>query len=505
MPKNVLVADDSLTMRKVVSLVLSTDDFRLIEVDNGVDAVTRTQEVTPDMVLVDGAMPGKDGFEVCAALKKNPKTARIPVLLLLNGQEAIDEEKVRSSGADAYIAKPFESQALLDKVCSMLGLPLVAALPMRVPLAASKPQPVASAAHAAPVVPPVPAVSAAPMVVPPVPVVSAAPMVPPAPAVSAAPMVPPAPVVSPVASTFVPPPSSSPSAPPPAAAQPLPAFLKPPPPSRAAAPSAAFSASPVSPSPASVASAPAPTREPIPRVAPVIPGGVTRRVPGVPLFGAPAAPPPSMGPVPGIAPSDPILQATTFTVDSPSQPGFPAPVFPPARAAAPPAAYAARPPPPPYASPSALRPLPLTQQVSPRAGVPLAAPMPRAVPLQRTPSPAASPSLFPPSGRPAAAASSYPSPGYRPPLSARAPMPHPAAGGGGVVRRDPFGLMGRTTPIPQAPPAVQAEAALRELLPSISKELLEKVIWEVVPQLAEALIREHIERLIQAKERGERR
>ncbi|MCL2178634.1 MAG: response regulator [Proteobacteria bacterium] len=486
MPKNVLVADDSLTMRKVISLVLSTDDFRLVEVDNGMEAIARAQEMTPEVVLVDGSMPDKDGFEVCATLKKNPKTAHIPILLLLNGQEAIDEEKLRLSGADDHIAKPFESQALLDKVCNLVGLPLVAALPMRVPLSASKPQPVVSAASAVPVVPPAP-------VLPPAPVISAA-VVPPI-----APAAPPTSSVSPAVPAFVPPPSSPPPPSQQATTDLLPAFSKQP--TRPATQAAAFASSSPIPNFAPPAPAPAPLREPIPRVAPVS-GGMARRVPGAPVFGTPVAPSPSMGA--GIAPSDPMLQATTLPLDSPSRPGFPvAPAFPPARAAtAPPSAFAARPPPPPYASPSALRPLPLTQQLPPRPVTPLAAPMPRTALSQRVPVVSA-PALFPPAGKPTAVP--YPSQGYRPPLSARAPMPHQAVVGG-MVRRDPFGLMGRTTPIPQAPPpAVHAEAALRELLPSISKELLEKVIWEVVPQLAETLIREHIERLIQAKEKGERR
>jgi len=467
MPKNVLVADDSLTMRKVISLVLTSDDFRLIEVDNGTDALAKTQEMGPDMVLADGLMPGKDGFELCAALKKNPRTAHIPVLLLLNGQEPVDEERVKAVGADAYLAKPFESQALLDKVCSLLKMPLFAPLPTRgfsMTSAAKQPVvgPSAPSAPSAPVAPSAPALPVAPVVSPP-------------PAFSATPAAPPS------APVFTPPPSAT--------TERSPAFLQPPPP---AAPPRAASSTPLTPTPFSMPPPAAPPmRETAPRVASPVPPRGTTRTPGTPIFGAPPAPPPQ--PMASVAPVAPELQAMAVPMAGPSRPGL-APTFPPARTAPP--AYGARPQPT-YGAPGP-RPLPLTQQLS-RTASPAtpAPPMQRAAFAKPPPAAPAAP-LFSPAGRPTA----YPSPGYHPPLSARAPMPQQATAGG-LMRRDPFGLGGRAAAVSPTPsPAFNPEAVLRELLPSVSKELLEKVIWEVVPQLAETMIREHIERLIQAKEKG---
>ena len=90
MPKNLLVADDSLTIRKGIGMLFATEDFQVTAVDNGLDAITRSRELRPDVVLADVVMPGKNGYEVCEALKNDPSTKHIPVLLLAGPFEAFD-------------------------------------------------------------------------------------------------------------------------------------------------------------------------------------------------------------------------------------------------------------------------------------------------------------------------------------------------------------------------------------------------------------------------------
>ena len=97
MPKNLLVADDSLTIRKVIGMIFATEDFQVTAVDNGLDAITRVRELRPDVVLADVMMPGKNGYEVCEALKNDPATQGIPVLLLAGTFEAFDEARARSA------------------------------------------------------------------------------------------------------------------------------------------------------------------------------------------------------------------------------------------------------------------------------------------------------------------------------------------------------------------------------------------------------------------------
>ncbi|NRD64234.1 response regulator, partial [Corallococcus exiguus] len=121
MPKNLLIADDSLTIRKVIGMIFATEDFQVTAVDNGLDAISRTRELRPDVVLADVMMPGKSGYEVCEALKGDPSTQAIPVLLLAGTFEAFDENRAKAARADDHITKPFESQILLDKVKALVG------------------------------------------------------------------------------------------------------------------------------------------------------------------------------------------------------------------------------------------------------------------------------------------------------------------------------------------------------------------------------------------------
>lgn len=121
MPKTLLLADDSVTIQKVVGISFANEDVVLLTVDNGDDAVTRAREARPDLVLADVMMPGKDGYEVCETLKADPELRHVPVLLLSGTFEPFDEERARRAGADGHITKPFEAQALVDQVNALLA------------------------------------------------------------------------------------------------------------------------------------------------------------------------------------------------------------------------------------------------------------------------------------------------------------------------------------------------------------------------------------------------
>ena len=121
MPKTLLLADDSVTIQKVVGISLANEDIELVTVENGDDAVTRAQQVLPDIVLADIVMPGRNGYEVCRAIKSDPKLAHVPVLLLTGTFEAFDTERARQVGADGHITKPFEAQSLVDQVNQLLA------------------------------------------------------------------------------------------------------------------------------------------------------------------------------------------------------------------------------------------------------------------------------------------------------------------------------------------------------------------------------------------------
>jgi len=121
MPKTLLLADDSVTIQKVVGISLANEDIQLVTVENGDDAVARARESRPDIVLADIVMPGKNGYEVCEAIKGDPALQGVPVLLLTGTFEAFDAERARDVGADGHITKPFEAQGLVDQVNQLLA------------------------------------------------------------------------------------------------------------------------------------------------------------------------------------------------------------------------------------------------------------------------------------------------------------------------------------------------------------------------------------------------
>jgi CheY-like chemotaxis protein len=149
MSKRLLLADDSITIQKVVQITFAHEDYELTITDNGDAALAKARELLPDLVLADVYMPGKNGYELCAAIKQEATLRQVPVLLLAGSFEPFDEGKARAAGADAWIEKPFESQALIDKVSALLSaVPSVAAsVPPAVatpPAPTAAPVPVAS-------------------------------------------------------------------------------------------------------------------------------------------------------------------------------------------------------------------------------------------------------------------------------------------------------------------------------------------------------------------------
>ena len=121
MPKVLLLADDSVVIQKLVGLSFANEDIEVITTDNGDDALTRAREVDPDVVLADVMMPGKNGYEVCEALKADVRLGHVPVLLLTGTFEAFDEDRAREVGSDGHITKPFETQALVERVTGLLA------------------------------------------------------------------------------------------------------------------------------------------------------------------------------------------------------------------------------------------------------------------------------------------------------------------------------------------------------------------------------------------------
>ena len=120
MPKKLLLAEDSLTIRKVFELTLFGSDIAVTAVDNGEDAVRLAGEILPDLVVADVTLPGIDGYRVAEELRASETTRNLPVLILSGGVIPLDEGRFKACGAAGVLFKPFESRELLEKIDQLL-------------------------------------------------------------------------------------------------------------------------------------------------------------------------------------------------------------------------------------------------------------------------------------------------------------------------------------------------------------------------------------------------
>ncbi len=120
MPYKLLLADDSVTIQRVIELTFAEENVTVKAVSDGQQAIDRIQADRPDIVLADVGMPERDGYEVAAFIKGDPALEHIPVLLLTGAFEPIDEERAKSVRCDGVLAKPFEPQLLISRVKELL-------------------------------------------------------------------------------------------------------------------------------------------------------------------------------------------------------------------------------------------------------------------------------------------------------------------------------------------------------------------------------------------------
>jgi CheY-like chemotaxis protein len=120
--RKLLLADDSVTIQKVIDLTFADEGIEVTTVDNGEQAISKLDEIEPDIVLADIFMPGRSGYEVCEHIKRDERYRHIPVLLLVGSFEPFDEAEARRVGADDYLTKPFQSiRQLVNKVTSLIS------------------------------------------------------------------------------------------------------------------------------------------------------------------------------------------------------------------------------------------------------------------------------------------------------------------------------------------------------------------------------------------------
>ncbi len=113
--KTLIIADDEPTIRLLVSSILGKN-YNMLTAADGQEVLDTVSQNKPDLILMDIMMPTMDGYSACASLKKDPRTADIPVVMLTGVGHELNKVLAEQMGADGYITKPFNSQDLKDTV-----------------------------------------------------------------------------------------------------------------------------------------------------------------------------------------------------------------------------------------------------------------------------------------------------------------------------------------------------------------------------------------------------
>ncbi len=120
--KKILVIEDDKFLRELIIQKLIKEGYEIIEAKDGEEGVEKTKKDKPDLVLLDLILPGIDGFEVLARIKRNPEVSNIPVIVLSNLGQREDMEKALNEGASDYLVKAhFAPDEIIKKVKTVLG------------------------------------------------------------------------------------------------------------------------------------------------------------------------------------------------------------------------------------------------------------------------------------------------------------------------------------------------------------------------------------------------
>lgn len=118
---HILVAEDERDIRELIKFTLEAAGHDITTVANGEDAVNTAREVLPDLVMTDVRMPKMTGYEACKAIKADPATEHIPVVILSAKGQDEEVDAGRDAGADEYIQKPFAPPDLMQRVAEILN------------------------------------------------------------------------------------------------------------------------------------------------------------------------------------------------------------------------------------------------------------------------------------------------------------------------------------------------------------------------------------------------
>ena len=119
--KTILVVDDDPEIVTMLSLRLGKRGYRVLTAVDGVEAIAKAKHDKPDLVILDVMMPGKNGWEVARAIRQDPVTEKIKVVMLTAIGESVNEMTSPLYGADAHVDKPFEFEKLEKMLQTLLA------------------------------------------------------------------------------------------------------------------------------------------------------------------------------------------------------------------------------------------------------------------------------------------------------------------------------------------------------------------------------------------------
>jgi excisionase family DNA binding protein len=119
--KKIMIVDDDPEMRKLLTKILSRDDYLTETASNGIDAGIKIMQFKPDLIILDLYMPQMDGFDICTRLKKESNHSHIKILILTGYDPEKNRDRIMKAGADAFLAKPVKNKVLLQHVEYLLS------------------------------------------------------------------------------------------------------------------------------------------------------------------------------------------------------------------------------------------------------------------------------------------------------------------------------------------------------------------------------------------------
>jgi DNA-binding response OmpR family regulator len=117
----ILVVDDEIYIVHILDFSLGMEGYEVITALDGEQALEKLHSERPDLIVLDIMMPKLDGYEVCKAIKSNPQTRHVPVILLSAKGRNVDQKMGFDVGADDYITKPFSPRKLVERINQLLG------------------------------------------------------------------------------------------------------------------------------------------------------------------------------------------------------------------------------------------------------------------------------------------------------------------------------------------------------------------------------------------------